>query len=193
MMILFTIFFTKCNFKPNNIDKIFSHSEEEQKNLYEKFSSLEIEQMKYSKFAFFSLTTEFDPSKYKEVKIGDEFTIKYKLTNMTSKTIQVNIMGGQDSYEQIADLASTDNINPVATGDIKEYVFKPYESIILSSHIKVGTNNILYDNKYKICASVMIEILDDSVCNVYNYDNSIAYMNPSYFEIKMDDMYLYAE
>ncbi|MGN1136304.1 MAG: hypothetical protein ACI4SF_08810 [Oscillospiraceae bacterium] len=193
LLIIFAIFFTKYNLNANNTDKKSPYSEEEQKNLYKSFSALEIEQMSYSKFAFFSLTTDFAPSEFKKVKIGDNFTINYKLTNMTNKTIPVNIMGGQDSYEQIADLARTDNINPVATGDIKEYVFQPYETIILSSNIKVNTNSILYDNKYKICASVMVELLDDSVCNIYNYDDNITYFNPSYYEIKMDDMYILAE
>lgn len=192
MLILFALIFINYNLRANNTDKFPIYDEEEHKNLYKNFSALEIERMSYSKFAFFSLTTDFDPSKIEKVKIGDDFTINYKLTNMTNKTFQVNIMAGQDSYEQIADLARTDSINPVATGDMKEYVFQPYETIVLSSNIKVTDDSILYDNKYKICASVLIEFLDGSIYNMYNYDDSITYFNPSYCEIKMDDMYIIA-
>ncbi len=173
----------------NNTDNSSLYSEEH----YKSFSALEVEQMSYSKFALFSLTTDFDPSNFQKVKVGDNFTINYKLTNMTNKTIAVNIMSGQNYYEQIADLARTNNVNPVATGDIKEYVFQPYETIILSSDITVGSDSILYDNKYKICASVMIELLDNSICDIYDYNNDISYFNSSYYEIKMEEMYIYAE
>ena len=169
-IILSTLYFNKnslCS-KTNN-------------SIYDTFTEREIEQMRYSKLACFSLTTDFNASNYTNVQIGDEFTIQYKLTNMTEQELEVNIMAGHDSSEQVASLASYANINPVATGDIHTYVFKPYETIILTSHIKVDSDDIIQDGAYILCSSVLLEMLN----------NKLTYSDNCYFSISMEDMYLF--
>lgn len=153
-------------------------------NIYDGFTQSELEKMAYSKLAWFSLTTDFDPSQYSNVNAGDEFTVKYKLTNMTDKELEVNIMAGQDSYEQVASLVNINNINPVATGDIHNYTFKPYETIVLTSNIKVKPDDLIQDGVYIMKSSVLVEVM--------NGDHSDLVEN-CYFSLSMQDMYLYAE
>ncbi|MBE6844351.1 MAG: hypothetical protein E7508_01370 [Ruminococcus sp.] len=177
IIILLAIILSTLYFNKNSIYNKTNNS------IYDAFTETEIEQMKYSKLAWFSLTTDFDASNYTNVQIGDEFTIQYKLTNMTEQELAVNIMSGHDSYEQVAELASYSNVNPVATGDIYTYVFQPYETIILTSHIKVDSNDIIQDGAYILCSSVLIEVLNDK---------HLGYSDSCYFSISMEDMYLYA-
>lgn len=153
-------------------------------NIYDGFTQSELEKMAYSKLAWFSLTTDFDPSQYSNVSAGDEFTVKYKLTNMTDKELEVNIMAGQDSYEQVASLVNLNSINPVATGDIHNYTFKPYETIVLTSNIKVKPDDLIQDGVYIMKSSVLVEVM--------NGDYSDLVEN-CYFSLSMQDMYLYAE
>lgn len=153
-------------------------------NIYDGFTQIELEKMAYSKLAWFSLTTDFDPSQYSNVSAGDEFTVKYKLTNMTDKELEVNIMAGQDSYEQVARLVNINDANPVATGDIHNYTFKPYETIVLTSNIKVEPDDLIQDGTYIMKSSVLVEVI--------NGDQPDLVEN-SYFDISMKDMYLYSE
>lgn len=171
LIILFNSTRSDPNSKPEN-------------NIYDGFTQTELEQMAYSKLAWFSLTTDFDPSQYSNVSAGDEFTVKYKLTNMTDKELEVNIMAGQDSYEQVASLVNINDANPVATGDIHNYTFKPYETIVLTSYIKVKPDDLIQEGTYIMKSSVLVEVM--------NGDQSDLVEN-SYFDISMRDMYLYAE
>lgn len=171
MIILYNNTRSNPNSKPEN-------------NIYDSFTQTELEKMAYSKLAWFSLTTDFDPSQYSNVSAGDEFTVKYKLTNMTDKELEVNIMAGQDSYEQVASLVNSNNTNPVATGDIHNYTFKPYETIVLTSNIKVKPDDLIQDGVYIMKSSVLVEVM--------NGDYSDLVEN-CYFSLSMQDMYLYAE
>lgn len=158
-------------------------------SIYDSFTAREIEQMRYSKLAWFSLTTDFDPSQQPKTAIGDELVIPYKLTNMTDRELTVNIMAGQDSYEQVASLVSKVTDHPVATGDIHEYTFKPHETLVLNSRLKVSSEALVEGGSYILCSSVMVEVLNEEL-----YQNQeIKELNSSYFGISMDKMYLYAE
>lgn len=153
-------------------------------NIYDGFTQSELEKMAYSKLAWFSLTTDFDPSQYSNVSAGDEFTVKYKLTNMTDKELEVNIMAGQDSYEQVASLVNINDANPVATGDIHNYTFKPYETVVLTSNIKVKPDDLVQDGVYILKSSVLVEVMNENFSEL---------VENCYFSISMQDMYLYAE
>lgn len=156
-------------------------------SIYDSFTAREIEQMRYSKLAWFSLTTDFDPSQQPKTAIGDELVIPYKLTNMTDRELTVNIMAGQDSYEQVASLVSKVTDHPVATGDIHEYTFKPHETLVLNSRLKVSSEALVEGGSYILCSSVMVEVLNEEM------NQEIKELNSSYFGISMDKMYLYAE
>lgn len=86
IIILLAIILSTLYFNNNSIYNKINNS------IYDAFTETEIEQMKYSKLAWFSLTTDFDASNYTNVQIGDEFTIQYKLTNMTEQELEVSIM-----------------------------------------------------------------------------------------------------
>lgn len=156
-------------------------------SIYDSFTAREIEQMRYSKLAWFSLTTDFDPSQQPKTAIGDELVIPYKLTNMTDRELTVNIMAGQDSYEQVASLVSKVTDHPVATGDIHEYTFKPHETLVLNSRLKVSSEALVEGGSYILCSFVMVEVLNEEM------NQEIKELNSNYFGISMDKMYLYAE
>lgn len=151
-----------------------------EENIYSSFTKNEIENMRFSKLAWFSLTTDFDPSQQPKITVGDELTIPYKLTNMTDRELTVNIMAGQDSYEQVASFVSKVIDHPVATGDIHEYTFQPHETLILNASVKVDPNSLVQGGAYILCSSVLVEVTDEN----------IEELNNCYFSISMDKMYL---
>ncbi len=180
LLLIIALIFMNLGRKNSAADE---QNKQTEKNIYSSFTANEIEQMRFSKLAWFSLTTDFDPSQQPKLSVGDEITIPYKLTNMTDRELTVNIMGDFDSYEHIARLAEIENVNPAATGDIHEYTFQPHETIVLNSPVKVSSDSLVEYGDYTLLASVLVEVTDAD----------IEIPGSCYFSISLDDMYLSAE
>ncbi len=149
-------------------------------SFYDRFSSAENENMRYSKLALFSLTCDYDTKEIKFYNAGDEIKVVYKLTNMTDMELhtELQVLGGKS----LADMAyivpsDAEPINPIATGYAEEKTFEPYETYSIPVTLTVPGGS----GSYYICAGIGIQFLDEDVYKL---------MQINYGGISLDKMYI---
>lgn len=152
-----------------------AHSELE---FYDSFSAAELENMRYSKLAVFSLTCDYDTREIKFYSSGDEIKITYKLTNMTGLTLdtELAVLGGE-RLEDMAYIYSGEKTNPVATGYSEEKTFQPYETYEIPVTLTVPEGG---GNCY-IGTGIGIQVFNPEV-----YER----MQINYCGISLEDMYV---
>ncbi len=149
-------------------------------SFYDRFSSVENENMRFSKLALFSLTCDYDTKEIKFYNEGDRIELVYKLTNMTDMELhtELQVLGGK-SLADIAYIvpADAEPINPVATGYGEEKTFQPYETYSIPVTLTVPEGG----DGYYICAGIGIQFLDEDIYKL---------MQINYDGISLDKMYI---
>ncbi len=147
--------------------------------IYDRFSAAEVENMRYSKLALFSLTCDYDTKELKFRKAGEEIEVVYKLTNMTDITLhtELQVLSGE-SLEDMAYILPDDmpQINPVATGYVEEKIFEPYETVSIPVTLTVPEDC----GGCYIYAGIGMQLFDEEV---------IERMQMNYCGITLDKMY----
>lgn len=171
--------FTSCgNSAPDRESAVYAQSAG--LSFYDRFSSAENENMRYSKLALFSLTCDYDTKEIRFYNAGDEIKVVYKLTNMTDMELhtELQVLGGK-SLSDIAYIVPSDagTINPIATGYAEEKTFEPYETYSIPVTLTVPEDS----GSYYICAGIGIQFLDEEVYKL---------MQINYGGISLDKMYI---
>lgn len=160
LLIFSACFMTGCQNKSNTDSNSFaelplSSFEKTSFDIYDKFTTLEIEQMEYSQKAIFSLTTDYDCTHQSPVFVGDNFSVQIKLTNMTDKTIKVTMLPPPEIV-----MTTEENVNPVATGNEESHTFNPYETLIYNQQITVTEDLTAFEDGYHFGISTVINVLE---------------------------------
>lgn len=173
--------FTSCgNAAPDAESAAEDVPKQSELELYDRFSKAEVENMRFSKLALFSLTCDHDTKELKFHKAGDEIKVVYKLTNMTDMTLhtELQVLGGE-SLEDMAYILPDDMppINPIATGYGEEKTFEPYETVSIPVTLTVPEDC----GGCYICAGIGMQLFDEEV---------FERMQMNYCGISLDKMYV---
>lgn len=175
------VLLSSCGIAPEDRESASAASYSSELEFYDRFTNAEVENMAFSKLGLFSLTCDYDPRQIRIYKVGEEFEVLCKLTNMTGMTIdtELQILGGK-SIEDMARLyVSDEENNPVATGWTEEKTFQPYETYEIP--IKLTIPDGAEKGSCHLAAGIGMQVFNEDITER---------MQLNYCNVSMDAMYV---